>query len=112
MTPKLDVTALAMGIVFSLMWSSAFATARIIVADAPPLWALTFRFAVSGAIAVGVARALGQDWRLTRPVARSVVIFGLCQNGLYLGLNFVALQWIQASLASIIASGMSRVPCS
>ena len=109
MTPKLDVTALAMGIVFSLMWSSAFATARIIVADAPPLWALTFRFAVSGAIAVGAARAMGQDWRLTRPVARSVVIFGLCQNGLYLGLNFVALQWIEASLASIIASAMPLI---
>ncbi|MEI6099577.1 MAG: DMT family transporter [Alphaproteobacteria bacterium] len=109
MKPKLDLPALAMGIVFSLMWSSAFATARIIVADAPPLWALTFRFAISGAIAVGAARALGQDWRLSRPVARSVLIFGLCQNALYLGLNFVALQWIQASLAAIIASAMPLI---
>ena len=109
MMPKLDLPALAMGLMFSLMWSSAFATARIIVADAPPLWALTFRFALSGAIAVGVARAMGQDWRLTAGVARSVLIFGLCQNALYLGLNFVALQWIQASLASIIASSMPLI---
>lgn len=105
----MDFRALAMGLAFSLMWSSAFATARVIVADAPPLWALTFRFALSGLIAVAVARALGQSWRLTRPVARSVVIFGLCQNALYLGLNFVALQWVQASVASIIASSMPLI---
>ena len=98
-----------MGLAFSVMWSSAFATARVIVADAPPLWALTFRFALSGLIAVLVARALGQSWRLTRPVALSVVVFGLCQNALYLGLNFIALQWVQASLASIIASSMPLI---
>ena len=106
---KIDLPALAMGLAFSLMWSSAFATARIIVADAPPLWALTFRFAASGLIAIVVARALGQSWHLTRPVARSVLIFGLCQNALYLGLNFVALQWVEASLASIIASTMPLI---
>ena len=105
----MDFRALAMGLVFSLMWSSAFATTRVIVADAPPLWALTFRFALSGLIAVAVARALGQSWRLSRPIARSVVIFGLCQNALYLGLNFVALQWVQASVASIIASSMPLI---
>ena len=106
---RFDFRALAMGLAFSLMWSSAFATARIIVADAPPLWALTFRFALSGLIAVLLARALGQSWRLTRPVARSVVIFGLCQNALYLGLNFIALQWVEASLAAIIASAMPLI---
>lgn len=105
----MDFRALAMGLAFSLMWSSAFATARVIVADAPPLWALTFRFALSGLIAVAVARALGQSWHLTRPIARSVVVFGLCQNALYLGLNFIALQWVQASVASIIASSMPLI---
>ena len=105
----MDLRALVMGLVFSLMWSSAFATARVIVADAPPLWALTLRFALSGLIAVAVARALGQSWQLTRPVARSVIIFGLCQNALYLGLNFVALQWVQASVAAIIASAMPLI---
>ena len=107
--PRLDLTALAMGLAFSVMWSSAFATARVIVADAPPLWALTYRFAISGLIAVVIARALGQSWRLTRPITLSVVIFGLCQNALYLGLNFVALQWIEASVASIIASSMPLI---
>ena len=102
----MDLRAIAMGLVFSLMWSSAFATARIIVADAPPLYALACRFAISGLLAVIVARAMGQDWRLTREQGRSVVLFGLMQNAAYLGFNFMALQWVEASLAVIIAASM------
>ncbi|MDP4033872.1 MAG: DMT family transporter [Pseudorhodobacter sp.] len=102
----MDLRAIAMGLGFALMWSSAFATARIIVADAPPLYALVLRFAASGLIAVVLARALGQSWHLSRAQWRATALFGLCQNGLYLGLNFVAMQWIEASLAAIIASTM------
>lgn len=98
--------AIFMGLAFALMWSSAFTSARMIVADAPPLTALSVRFLVSGLIGVAIARALGQSWRLSRVQWRSVAIFGLCQNALYLGLNFVAMQWIEASLAAIIASTM------
>jgi probable blue pigment (indigoidine) exporter len=38
-----------------------------------------------------------------------VLVFGICQNALYLGLNFVALQWIPASVAAIIASSMPLI---
>lgn len=102
----MDLRALLIGTVFAAMWSSAFATARVIVAHAPPLEALTIRFLISGLIAVLVARALGQTWRLTPQQGRAVILFGLCQNALYLGLNFVAMQWIEASLAAIIAASM------
>jgi probable blue pigment (indigoidine) exporter len=102
----MDLRALLLGTLFAAMWSSAFATARIIVAHAPPLGALSVRFLISGLIAVGVARALGQRWRLTGQQARAVILFGLCQNAAYLGLNFVAMQWVQASLAVIIAAAM------
>ena len=95
-----------MGVAFALMWSSAFATARVIVADAPPLYALALRFLISGLIAVALARALGQTWHLTRAQWRATLVFGLCQNGIYLGLNFVAMKSIEASLAAIIASTM------
>lgn len=105
----MDFRAVVMGLMFSLMWSSAFATARIIVADAPPLYALACRFAISGVLAIGVALAMGQTWRVSRPQARSVVVFGLCQNAAYLGLNFIALQWVEASLAVIIAASMPLI---
>jgi drug/metabolite transporter (DMT)-like permease len=100
----LDIRAVLMGLAFAFMWSSAFTSARIIVADAPPVAALALRFLISGALGVGVALALGQSWRLTRAQWRATVIFGICQNALYLGLNFVAMQTVEASLAAIVAS--------
>jgi drug/metabolite transporter (DMT)-like permease len=102
----MDLRAILMGLTFSVMWSSAFTSARMIVMDAPPLTALTVRFAISGGIAVLLARALGQSARLTPLQWRNVVIFGICQNALYLGLNFVAMVRVEAGLASIIASMM------
>lgn len=105
----MDIRAIGMGLAFAFMWSSAFTSARIIVADAPPLTALAIRFLVSGLIGIGIALALGQSWRLSRGAWRATVIFGLCQNALYLGLNFVAMQWIEASLAAIIASTMPLI---
>jgi drug/metabolite transporter (DMT)-like permease len=100
----MDIRALLLGLAFAAMWSSAFTSARIIVADAPPLTALALRFLISGLIGIALARALGQGWRLTRAQWRATIVFGLCQNALYLGLYFVAMQTIEASLAAIIAS--------
>lgn len=102
----MDIKAIFMGLAFAAMWSSAFTSARIIVEFAPPLTSLALRFLVSGLIGISIARALGQSIILTRRQWKGVLIFGLCQNALYLGMNFVAMQTIQASLAAIIASTM------
>lgn len=102
----MDLKAILMGLAFALMWSSAFTSARIIVADAPPLFSLAFRFLLSGILAILIAKAMKQTWHITRAQWRATWVFGICQNALYLGLNFVAMQWIEASLASIIASTM------
>ena len=102
----MDLRALLLGLGFAVMWSSAFTSAKFIVADAPPLTALAFRFAISGLLGVIIARAMGQSWRLTPAQWRLTFVFGLCQNALYLGLNFIAMRSIDAGLASIIASSM------
>ncbi len=102
----MDFRSIFMGLAFVLMWSSAFTSARMIVHDAPPFMALSIRFLISGIIAISIAAALGQSWRLSRRQWTSTAIFGVCQNALYLGLFFVAMQWIEAGLASIIASSM------
>ena len=101
-----DWTSLLMGVAFAAMWSSAFTSARIIVADAPPLTTLALRFLLSGLIAVGIARAQGQTWRLTREQWRATAVFGICQNALYLGLYFMAMRTVEASLAAIVASSL------
>lgn len=102
----MDLRALGMGLAFAFMWSSAFTSARMIVADASPLYSLAARFLVSGLLGVIIARAMGQSWTLTRVQWRATILFGICQNALYLGLNFVAMQWVEASMAAIIASAM------
>lgn len=102
----MDLRAIIMGLVFAFLWSSAFTSARMIVIDASPLASLSFRFLISGVIGITIARAVGQTWHLTKTQWRATFVFGLCQNAIYLGLNFVAMQWIEASAASIIASTM------
>ncbi|MEL7125101.1 MAG: DMT family transporter [Pseudomonadota bacterium] len=102
----MDIRAIAMGLTFAFIWSSAFTSARIIVTHAPPFAASSVRFAIAGCIGVAIAWALGQSWRLTRDQWRATLVFGLCQNAIYLGLNFYAMQTVEASLASIIASTM------
>jgi len=102
----MDLRAIIMGLVFALMWSSAFTSARIIVADAPPMLTLALRFFISGGLAVLIAALMGQSFRLTQAQWRNTFVFGLCQNALYLGLFFIAMRTIEASLAAIIASTM------
>ena len=102
----MDLRAILAGLAFALIWSSAFTSARVIVADAPPILSLSLRFLISGLIGIAIARMLGQTWRLTLGQWKATIVFGICQNALYLGLNFVAMQSIEASLASIIASTM------
>lgn len=102
----MDIRALMAGLAFALIWSSAFTSARILVTNAPPLTVSAVRFLIAGLIAIALARALGQGWKLTPQQWRLTILFGICQNALYLGLNFVAMQTVEASLAAIIASSL------
>ncbi|MDP5306526.1 DMT family transporter [Paracoccus spongiarum] len=106
----MDIRAILMGLVFAAMWASAFTSTRMIVTEVPPLMALALRFALSGVVGVLIALAMGQSARnLSRAQWRAVILLGLCQNALYLGLNWVAMQWIEAGLASIIAATMPLI---
>ncbi|MEM8742392.1 MAG: DMT family transporter [Pseudomonadota bacterium] len=100
----MDIRALLAGFAFAFMWSSAFTSARLVVADAPPFAALSVRFALSALVAIAIAALLGQSARISRAQWGAVLLFGICQNTLYLGLNFLAMRWVEASVAVIIAS--------
>jgi drug/metabolite transporter (DMT)-like permease len=76
------------------------------VTNAPPLAVSSLRFFIAGIVTLAIARLLGQSFRLTRAQWRLTIVFGLCQNALYLGLNFVAMQTVDASVAAIIASSL------
>ncbi|MBA1149260.1 DMT family transporter [Ectothiorhodospiraceae bacterium WFHF3C12] len=99
-------SAIALGVLFSVIWSSAFSVAKIAVQDAPPLWLLSMRFFVAGTIAVTVAGFAGQTLPRGRRTWLAVLVLGLAQNAVYLGLVFVALQTVPAALVAIIASAL------
>ena len=103
---KLDLVAIAMGVSFAVMWSSAFTSAKIALADAPPFLLLAVRFAISGVIAIAIAWLAGQRLPSGRRVWFAIGILGFCQNSLYLGLNFLAMTEVPAGLAAIIASSL------
>lgn len=103
---RMALTPILMGVGFAFIWASAFTTSRIIVTAFPPLTALVIRFGLSGLIGMAVAYGMGQRLQFSTAEWRRLVIFGVCQNALYLGLFWVAMQWIEASAASIIASVM------
>lgn len=105
----MDFRAILMGFGFAVLWASAFTSTRMIVTAAPPLTALVIRFGLSALVAIPLARAMGQSWRLSRGEWRTVVLFGLCQNALYLGFSWVAMQYVEASVSAIIASMMPLV---
>lgn len=102
----MDIKSILGGLAFAFMWSSAFTSARIIVTNAPPLSISSLRFLIAGLVAIALAKAMGQSWHLTREQWKLTVLFGVCQNALYLGLNFFAMQTVEASLAAIIASSL------
>ncbi len=106
-TPKrIDLIAVLIGIGFALMWSSAFSVVKVALADAPPFLILTVRFLLSGLIAVAIAWALGQRMPAQKSQWTAILLLGLCQNALYLGLNFKAMTLVPAGLAAILASSV------
>ena len=102
----MDIKSGIMGLAFALIWSSAFTSARIIVQVAPPLSISALRFLIAGLIAVSIAYFLGQRAKFTHKQWLAIILFGLCQNAIYLGFFFMAMAKIEASVASIIASSM------
>lgn len=105
----LDGTAMIIGVVFALIWSSAFSVVKLALEDAPPFWLLTARFFLSGCLAVAIAWGLGQRLPSLKRQWLAILILGLCQNSLYLGLNFKAMTLVPAGLAAILASSVPLI---
>ncbi|MGI9491576.1 MAG: DMT family transporter [Geminicoccaceae bacterium] len=106
---RVDLVAILIGLCFALMWSSAFSVVKIALEDAPPFLILTLRFLVSGLIAVLIAWALGQRMPGQGRQWLAILVLGLCQNSLYLGLNFKAMTLVPAGLAAILASSVPLI---
>ena len=89
---------------FCLLWSSAYAVAKLAIADSPPLLLLTARFLLAGLVMMGAAALSGTSLRLDR---RDLIVFallGVANQAVYLGLGYLGMQTISAGLAALIIS--------
>src|SRR5882672_4313502 len=89
---------------FCVSWSSAFAVAKLALADCPPLLLLMSRFLLAGAIILGAAALSRTPWRLARRDIAVLALLGVANNALYLGLNYVGMRSISAGLSALIVS--------
>jgi drug/metabolite transporter (DMT)-like permease len=89
---------------FCLIWSSAYSIAKLALYDCPPLMLLTVRFLLAGLIMIGAA-AFSADWRrLTWRDAAVLVLLGILNYPLYLGLNYYGMLSLPAGLSALIVS--------
>lgn len=89
---------------FCLLWSSAFAAAKIAVRDCPPMTLLAFRFLIAGALMLGVAAASGRwRWPSRRDVA-ALALLGLLNNALYLGLSWSGMTRVSSAFTAVLIS--------
>ena len=100
----MNLKSLLMGLTFILFWSSAFTSAKILVSNSPPLLVLGIRFLLTGAIGILINNIFFDKIKLNNSDWKFILSFGICQNTLYLGLNFLAMDQIDAYLAVIVAS--------
>jgi drug/metabolite transporter (DMT)-like permease len=89
---------------FCLLWASAFAVAKLAIADCPPLLVLTARFLIAGVIVLIAAALFRVPWDLRR---RDVLIFallGVANQAVYLGLSYIGIGSISSGLAALVIS--------
>ena len=93
-----------LGVGFAFIWASAFPSAKIAVQFSPPFFFLFLRFTLAGLFSILLGIYFGQSFQIDRKTLIWITVFGLIQNGLYLGLIFLALTKIDANVSVIIAS--------
>jgi drug/metabolite transporter (DMT)-like permease len=100
----LGLPLLVLVALFCLIWSSAFAVSKLALVDAPPLLLLTARFLIAGLVVFSVIAWRGADWRLRPRDLASLVIIGIANNAVYLGLNYVGMRSVSSGVTALIAS--------
>jgi drug/metabolite transporter (DMT)-like permease len=90
--------------VFLMLWSSAFAVAKLSLTDCPPLLLLAARFLIAGVLMFGIAAVSRVRWTLGRREVLLFALLGIANQAIYLGVGYVALRDVSAGLAVLIFS--------
>lgn len=93
----------ALAVIYIFIWASAFTSAKFVVQDWPPLWALAIRFALTAPIIVAIALAMRARWPARADWPR-VVAMGALGVGGYLAFAWMALARIPSGLVAFICA--------
>jgi drug/metabolite transporter (DMT)-like permease len=91
-------------VAFCILWSAAFAMAKLALADCPPFFLLTIRFIAAGGISLAGAAWLQANWRLGWRDGLILAVIGIVNNALYLGFNYYGMHTVSAGLTALIVS--------
>ena len=101
-------TAWGMIALFCILWSSAFAAAKMALEDCPPLILLTLRFLAAGLLMMIMAAATGGLKGGLRHIGwrdfGCLLVLGLCNNALYLGLSWIGMTTVSSAFTAVLIS--------
>jgi drug/metabolite transporter (DMT)-like permease len=89
---------------FCILWSLAFAVAKVALTDCPPLLLLMVRFLIAGFVMLGLAALQKGRATLSWRDLGCLIVIGIANNALYLGLGYVGLRTVSAGLGTLVVS--------
>ncbi|MCE6989251.1 DMT family transporter [Dyadobacter sp. CY323] len=98
---------IGIGILFSILWSSASVATKFGVRSAPPLILANVRFFIAGILLLSFSYLIGKDksYRLpNRQEWKQLALFGFLNTTLYLGLYVCAMKYTAAGIGSLAVS--------
>ncbi|QFR32574.1 DMT family transporter [Ancylobacter sp. TS-1] len=91
-------------VLFCVLWSSAFAGAKLALADCPPLILLAARLLIAGAIMLVLAWLIDGRPAMRRRDVAALVFIGILNNAVYLGFNWTALTFTSSAYTAVLTS--------
>lgn len=89
------------GVIFAALWASASTAGKFGLRSAEPLYLFTFRFLVAGTIMLTFSRLISRDRWPERKEWKPLLVFGLFNTTLYLGIFISALDFLTAGITSL-----------
>ncbi len=89
---------------FCLLWSSAFASAKIALHDCPPLMLLTVRFLIAGVLMLGMSALTGGLRRIPYAELLCLAGLGVLNNAFYLGFSWSGMATVSSAFTAVLIS--------
>lgn len=99
-----QVRLIGAGILFALLWGSASTVAKIGLGYAQPLVMAVSRFLLAGLLMAMLSHVLLKHRLPQKTEWRQLVIYGLLNISIFMGMYYISLQYVAAGLATLTLS--------